>query len=310
MNELSKERNFSDAKRHIEEFSKKTPVKVKLEPVKESWFIFNHDVTGKEFNERLIEIKDHFIEMNNRQIEIVDEFRQIYNAFESLDREYISGIRISLESAIVANKKAEKAQENIEKTLDTQKRTIDVFGRFKERIESLEHLKDIDEQWIKLGEIEEEISRLKIKTSILAEKSQEWKEKTQVSLKIIEELSCKIESIQEKNIVFCKHIDDIQNTINNLEEIGLKHTESLQEKEIKIKELDEKIVSMNQVIEVLSERIMQHYSSIQQYQANIDEMQRNYDLQIKQLKNKLLCFSALSLATLILALITIFSVGA
>jgi hypothetical protein len=92
MNEIIKPLAFENAKNHIKLFSDGTS-KVSICPVDTSWGLFDmfdHRVTGEEFNERIKIIQDCFIDVQKRHRDFTNEFGQVYLALESLDNEFMS----------------------------------------------------------------------------------------------------------------------------------------------------------------------------------------------------------------------------
>ena len=94
-----KEHNFVTAKDKIQEYASKTPKDVSLPRVQEDGGILNwgsHKVTGKEFNQFAGQVQKSLISLNGLSKTIVSEFKEVYNAFEALDKDYISGIVIAV----------------------------------------------------------------------------------------------------------------------------------------------------------------------------------------------------------------------
>ena len=96
-NEDIKRHNFDKYKEDLKKFSEKADNDFEIPKVEtESWLVFDHKVTGDELNSVTRKIGEHLIELNKNQIELTKEFRVIYEAFESLDKDYISGIYLHL----------------------------------------------------------------------------------------------------------------------------------------------------------------------------------------------------------------------
>ena len=107
---LIKKHNFEEAKNKIRVFSNNLPTYPHFDRVEESGGLFNwgnHNVTGKEMNSFVSNVQDRLISVNSTLRSIVSEFRVIYNALDSLDKEYIDGILVSVEAAEKARKAAE-----------------------------------------------------------------------------------------------------------------------------------------------------------------------------------------------------------
>lgn len=123
-----KKHNFQKAINSIKEISQQLQAdNITLERVDtNSWLIFDHDVTGKEFNERLEKIQDVFINFREFNQKVIGELREVYNAFDWIDSDYIRYIN------------------NI---LDEHGKMIKVLAKFKKNIERLNHFTDIDTAW-------------------------------------------------------------------------------------------------------------------------------------------------------------------
>lgn len=92
------------------------------------WFfgLGDHMVTGKEFNELVTQIQDYTIRNQDRDRKVQNELNIVYKTFEALDKDYISGIKISVEGAKAAIKKIEKTQSTLEKSNMEIKKNIDL----------------------------------------------------------------------------------------------------------------------------------------------------------------------------------------
>ena len=137
--------NFDKYKNDLKKFSEQENSDFQITTVDTSTLMFfDHKVTGKELNRITSQVVNHLIDLNKRQIEITKEFRVIYDAFESLDKDYISGIIASLKSAEKAYDETQKAQKDIQRTMYVQEKIIEGLENFKNRLDSKTHLEDID----------------------------------------------------------------------------------------------------------------------------------------------------------------------
>ncbi|WP_293740006.1 hypothetical protein [uncultured Parabacteroides sp.] len=135
-NKIVETHDFNNSKKKIHEFSKDIPYYVSLTKSKEDGGLFgwfNHTVTGEELNKLVGEVQDKFIQSNESIRKIIGEFKEVYNAFEALDKDYITGILVALDNADKAQKKANKAQEDTDKTIDAIQNTIKVLKRYREQ---------------------------------------------------------------------------------------------------------------------------------------------------------------------------------
>lgn len=116
--------SFEINKNKIKAFSNTLPAPIELKAVAEEGTLwFDHRVTGAEFNSAIKQVQKAFRENNDVNKKIIKEFGVIYEAFESLDKDYIQGIKSSVASADKSSKqaleaceKARVAREEIKKT--------------------------------------------------------------------------------------------------------------------------------------------------------------------------------------------------
>lgn len=153
--------NFEEAKNNIKIFSEETSTDLNLKKVDDNkdlgeWFEefflgggigIEHKVTGEELNKLTVQIQSHLTNINNTQISIIQEFGQVYKALESLDKDYIEDIVVSIKTTEETSKRIESTQCQIKQIVDGQKRTLEVLRNFKKKLDTYDHLYDIDEMW-------------------------------------------------------------------------------------------------------------------------------------------------------------------
>lgn len=138
--------NFEISKNRLKKFSEQTKTDLELDKVRtggdllDVWSkgifgFFNHSVTGKELNELTSQIQEYLIDVNKTQIKIIKEFGEVYNTFESLDKDYINKICISI-------KGIEETDERIEQILKKQEITIKKLIEFKTKVENYKKNED------------------------------------------------------------------------------------------------------------------------------------------------------------------------
>lgn len=142
--------NFEIQKENIRKFSNKILEPVELKAVDEKFlWKFDHRVTGTEFNAAIEQIQEAFKKNYEISKDIVREFKDVYNTFESLDKDYIQGICASVATAKESAKQASEAsnqandsfeearsaQERIEKTTNALRYTVE---KFQERFEQVD----------------------------------------------------------------------------------------------------------------------------------------------------------------------------
>ncbi len=136
-----KTHNFEDAKRRLKEVSEKKPEEFEIGLVElKDKFLFlegDHKVTGKEFNDRIIAIQQHLINLHTKTYENNKEFGEVYNALEALDKDYIAVILTSINAIEEVSK---HMREEIDTIKEVQKKTLENFQKFKQELKM-----DIDE---------------------------------------------------------------------------------------------------------------------------------------------------------------------
>ena len=105
--------DFEEAKNKIKAFADNAPTSPEFRKFSTSdgpfgWF--DHRVTGTELNNFVKTLQEYLMSFNERDDEFVNEFRHVYEAFESLDRDYIQAILIAVKSAEKASQEAKDAQ--------------------------------------------------------------------------------------------------------------------------------------------------------------------------------------------------------
>lgn len=146
--------NFMAEKKHLNELlSNKDHEHGSLSRVKESWYFFDHKVTGEEMNHLVDQIQDHIIAFNEMDKEIVEEMKTVYKVIEALDKEYLKYI-------VAEMKSIETVQDELNETMDKQNKTVRVLSDFSEKLKRLEHIHDVDALWNKVLDIEEDATGL------------------------------------------------------------------------------------------------------------------------------------------------------
>lgn len=153
---IVKRQNFDQAMSSIKEFEEQAQKDVSLNRVSHSGGFFglgDHKVTGTELNTLVSQIEDQLICQNNWDIDFIKQISNIYKALDALDKEHIAGILTAANAAKVASDKATKNVQSIQKI-------IEVLQKFREKLNTLEHLMDVDTAWELLNEQKQEINLL------------------------------------------------------------------------------------------------------------------------------------------------------
>ena len=157
---IIKTHDFETSKNQLKEFTEQTSLDSKLDKVDTGGWFFgfgDHNVTGRELNSLTTQIQKNFIDYNLINVKFLKEFGEVYKALESLDKDYIQAILIAIKATEKANDKVKVAQDDITKTIELQKKTINVLKQFNEKIESYIHLGDIDKIWNDLQKLQEDV---------------------------------------------------------------------------------------------------------------------------------------------------------
>ena len=130
-----KTHNFEDAKRRLKEVSEKKPEEFEIGLVElKDKFLFlegDHKVTGKEFNDSIIDINQHLINLHTKTYENNKEFGEVYNALEALDKDYIAVILTSINAIEEVSK---HMREEIDTIKEVQKKILENFQKFKQEL--------------------------------------------------------------------------------------------------------------------------------------------------------------------------------
>ena len=139
--ELIKRDNFEIAKSNIEQFANNLPSNPSFNRVEIDGGLFglgDHKVTGYELNRFIGAVQEKLIGINTSLRSIISEFKEVYNTFEFLDKEYISGIIATAEAAEQASKRALQAQKDTQKNVDNLYETVKQLASLKGRIDNIE----------------------------------------------------------------------------------------------------------------------------------------------------------------------------
>lgn len=237
MDELAiQKHDFQQAKNEIQAFSNKTPEDLGLSRVDVDgglFGLFDHKVTGVELNKLTSQIQKHLISYNEMCRDLIKEFGQVYAALEALDKDYIDAILISFQEAEAAHEKTRKNQTDISKTIEKQKKTIQVLQQFKDRLSKLEHLENIDSLWATVQSSENRLNQINNQVDILIRKGKA----IETELKLLDEF--------RQTISAHEHIKDIDGMWDNLQSTR----DCTEEQSVLIASLQESTSSLSVLIE-------------------------------------------------------------
>ena len=149
--------NFEKAKDSLKKYSDQTNTRISISRVSNKGFMnISHNVKGEELNNIISEIQTKLIDINKLNQGFLDEFCEIYKAFESLDKDYIAGIVGSIQAAEKVSREEQKDRADIKAVISNLQKTTEVLKSFKDDLEKIKHLMDVDELHDKLV-IQEEL---------------------------------------------------------------------------------------------------------------------------------------------------------
>ena len=131
---IIKEHDFQTAKNSLIKYTEQAQKNVELSRVPNKgglWNLATHKVDGPELNKITSQIQNYLIQLNNLSQGIVDELGQVYKAFESLDRDYISGIVASIKSAEKVSKEEQKDRKDIKELVAQHELSVKVLKNSK-----------------------------------------------------------------------------------------------------------------------------------------------------------------------------------
>lgn len=158
---ISRNNQFLEQQNKLKVFSSEIPSEIVLPTASNSsWgsWIGRDRVSSEDVNRLAAKIQSGMIQQNEYIIKIIKEFEIVYNTFSSLDQEYLKEIVKSFNTAVKAHEKAnqnilqlDKQQKEIEENqqdiigiINNQKQIIVVLKNFKEKLEKIRHLIDVD----------------------------------------------------------------------------------------------------------------------------------------------------------------------
>lgn len=305
---IIKTHEFEASKKQLKVFSEQTPTDLELRKVEISGGFLglgDHKVTGYELNSLTTQIQEYLIDFNSLHTKLIKEFGQVYNALEALDKDYIQAILIAIKAAEKANNEVKVAQGDIANTIELQKKTINVLKQFKEKIESYEHIGDVDKLWDTYLKIREEISSINsdIKNINVSAKGQIQAIETlnqfktvleeYEHLKDIDMLWSQSESFSKEVSGINKKLDDTAISIDSQEQsIGLlvqfkdklnnyKHLEEIDKIWDKYKSFESDIITSKDIIKVHEGQIDGLRNSLQEMKKENDERSQTFSKKLR-----------------------------
>ena len=154
--------DFDEAKEHLKEFAEQSQDELYFDKVKthDDFFGFEfaeHGVNGREFNTLVEQTQNYISKFYDNQQKLIEEFGQVYKALEALDKDYIQAILSSVAAIEHNNKKIQKEQARIDKTIEKQASTLQVLKQFKEKFNENNHKEAIEEYKNRLSKLDDRI---------------------------------------------------------------------------------------------------------------------------------------------------------
>ena len=244
MNDLEiKRHSFELAKNRLKEFSEKTEAELAIDKVAtDGGFLGlgDHKVTGYELNRRLETIQGHFIAVNTTNNKVIKEFREVYNALDVLDKDYITSIVANVKAIEktsndvrrqqdtlkqhnekLANQqsKLDAHQTEIEKNVANISKIVTALKVFKEKLESYNHLTDIDKIWNDCQKWHNEISSLSSSLSEAVSTGEENASAIVAVKQSLEDTDSKVAQLSKSLGEQINCIENIMSLVNELKAI-------------------------------------------------------------------------------------------
>lgn len=277
--------SFEINKNKIKQFSNTLPAPIELKSVSESSFkFFDHRVTGAEFNSAIEQVQKAFRDSNNVNKKIIKEFSVIYDAFESLDKDYIQGIKSSVASADKSSKqaleacaKARVAREEIKKTQEVLIKNVKNLQGKIEVIDSSLSKKDaaieILSKFINSEIAEQKQLRDKMTSTLDLYKSQ-IAEQNRTGLELKDKITANVEAYETKISEQSKIILELKDKIASFTE----HYRA------EIEEQNKKFVKLNNKINSYAAN---YRAKAEEQSRNIAELNRNIYSYAEYYNNKI-----------------------
>lgn len=181
MNEITvNKKNFEDSLAKIEKASEENKNLPELKRFDEKgglFKLFPKNVTGQEMNDFTKQVGDNLIIVNDKINNFYKQFTDIYNAFETLDKEYIAGIVGAFNQSVEATKKAEAAQADIKTTLELLGKTVEELKSFNDKVsaELQKHKLEFELLENKTSELIKEVESYREQYNDLVKQLEEYK---------------------------------------------------------------------------------------------------------------------------------------
>ncbi|KON83366.1 hypothetical protein AF331_17890 [Rossellomorea marisflavi] len=271
---------FNRKKNELKAFSRKLPKEAELPSVPVTGGLFgwfNYDVTGSDLNRLTESIQDKMIEQNKVLVRTIQEFNTIYDTFSALDKEYIQGILVSLKAAEEANAKALKGiegvevnQNDIKQMINQQKKVIQVLQSFKEKMERIEHLTDVDAIFNIYSTMQENVTSIEAKIEAQDQTVNDLTVETKSLLTLQSDFQDHLNQLKKSQLKQFQTVNQLvshqNNNISKIETINTENKTDIETLNKEVAKQGKKFGDLQQLfqddIQTLSEKIVRNHSEI------------------------------------------------
>lgn len=271
---------FNKKKNELKAFSKNLPEQSELPVVPTTGGLFgwfDYDVKGSDLNRLTESIQEKMIQQNKVLVRTIKEFNTIYDTFSALDKEYIQGILVSLKAAQEANTKAlegialvQDNQTEIKQIIGQVNQVIQVLKKFKENLEKIEHLPDVDMIFDVSTKMQENICKIEGKIEAHEQQLNDLVSDQTIIKQISRENKINIDTLNKE---ISNHIDElksfkqfIKDAIQNLSETVEQNNSKFDEKiRLTTNEVAKNKLYIESSIQELKSRFEQQKESMEAY---------------------------------------------
>lgn len=292
--ESTRGKDFNKKINDLKAFSEDLPKEAELPSVPVTGGLFgwfNYDVTGSDLNRLTESIQDKMIDQNKVLVRTIQEFNTIYETFSALDKEYIQGILLSLKAAEEANEKALKGikgvevnQTEITQMINQQKHVIQVLQNFKEKIDRIEHLTDVDTIFATYSTMQEHVTAIEAKIEAQDQAVADLTDETKSLLSSQSDFQDHLNQLKETQVTQFQTVQqlvsDQNHTISKLEAINTENKADIETLNKEVADQGEKLGELKQLfqddIQTLSEKVVRNHSEFEtKLDATTNEVNKN-----------------------------------
>ncbi|MEG2254090.1 MAG: hypothetical protein RSC33_02040 [Vagococcus sp.] len=189
-------------------------------------------------------IQGHLIDVNTTNNGTIKEFKEVYNALDSLDKDYITSIVANVKAIEKTSNDVRKQQETlkqhndklatqqnkldshqveIDKNVDNMKKIVTTLKTFKEKLDGYKHLTDIDKIWSDCKTIHNNIQVVSDSITALSKKTtNDMVNANSENKALVEQVNKEIFVLQEEVKTYMEFFSElsekIDSTANRLDE--------------------------------------------------------------------------------------------